>query len=283
MLLLLTVATGECAQAQHIKDDPNLEAYYRHELRSQLKSQPLHHVRENDVIWECLIWRTINIREKFNQFFYYPLEREGSHGRKNFAYMIWDAVVANEISIYEDDEFKIPLDNDEYVRRYTKPDTMQLEIIDEEENYEYKTIVVPKEFNAEEILQVRLKECWYQEKQLSDQYVRIISMALTRDIYKEIDGEREYQGTVTLFWIPMLSPRTRDLLARKEAYYEDNISHLPSWEYIFNSRVFTSYITRESNRFNRTIDSYLTGEDALFEAERIENKLLEINVDQWER
>ena len=197
--------------------------------------------------------------------------------------MIWDAVVANEISIYEDDEFKIPLDNDDFVRRYTRPDTMQLEIIDEEENYEYKTIIVPKEFNSEDILQVRLKECWYQEKQLSDQYVRIISLALTRDIYKEIDGEREYQGTVTLFWIPMLSPRTRDLLTRKEAYYEDNISHLPSWEYIFNSRVFTSFITRESNRFNRTIDSYLTGEDALFEAERIENKLLEINVDQWER
>lgn len=273
-------ATGILAQS--ITDAPDYNAYYKRDLRNKQKSIIYQHVRENDVIWETLIWRTINIKEKFNQYFYYPLEPKGVQGRKNFAYMIWDAVVANEIPIYEDDEFKILLDNDDYVKRYTRPDTLELEIIDENEEYEYKTIVVPKEFNSEDILNIKLKEVVYQEKQTAGQYVRTIGLALVRDMYKEIDGEREYQGTVTLFWIPMLSERVQNLFAQREAYYEDNIAHLPSWEYIFYVRMFSSYITRESNRFNRTIDSYLTGEDALLESERIEQKLFEINVDQWE-
>lgn len=256
--------------------------YTRKMLIEGQEAEELQHVRESDVVWEYRIWRTIDLREKFNQLFYFPVEPEGSMGRKNLAYVLWDAVKNNEITIYEDDEFKIPIENDVFVERYTRADTIVLEIIDENEEYEYETILVPKEFNSEEIYQYRLKEAWFISKQITEQEVRILGMTMVKDLFKERDGEKEYIGTVELFWIPMLSRRVRNVLVRHEAYVEDNIANLPSWLQIFKQRKFNSFITRESNRFNRTIGSYLTGIDAIMEAEDIENKLLDMSIDMWD-
>lgn len=256
--------------------------YTRKSIIEGQEAEELPFVRESDVLWEYRIWRTIDLRERFNQFFYYPTERDGSMGRKNLAYVLWDAVVNNEIQIYEDDEFKIPIENEVFVERYTRADTIVLEIVDENEEYEYETILVPKEFNSEEIYQYRLKEAWFIGKQTTEQEVRILGLTMVKDLFKERDGERDYIGTVEMFWIPMLSRNVRNLLARHEAYFEDNIANLPSWLSIFKQRRFNSFITRESNRFNRTIGSYLTGIDAIMESEEIENKLLDISIDMWE-
>lgn len=256
--------------------------YTRKSLIEGQEAEELVFIRESDIVWEDRIWRTIDLREKFNQLFYYPMEREGSMGRKNLAYVLWDAVVNNEIPIYEDDEFKIPIENEVFVERYTRADTIVLEIVDENEEYEYETILVPKEFNSEEIYQYRLKEAWFISKKTTEQEVRILGLTMVKDLFKERDGERDYIGTVELFWIPMQSRSVRNLLARHEAYFEDNIANLPSWLAIFKQRRFNSFITRETNRFNRSIGSYLTGIDAIMEAEDIENKLLDISIDMWE-
>ena len=283
-LLSLWAVVAVCPLEAQTIDDPDDRGFdlYRHKIIRKQKAMELPYIREDDVVWELTVWRTIDLREKFNQYFYFPTEPEGLHGRKCLARVIWDAVVANEIPIYEDDEFKIPLDNEEYVARYTKTDTVILEIVDDDENYEYQTVLVPKEFTSEEILQVKLKEVWYIDKTTSRQHVRMIGLALCRDYYKEIQGEREFMGTITLFWIPLQSAAVRTLLIRNEAYYEDNIAHLPSWLHIFDARMYESFITKETNRMNRTISSYLTGVDALLESQRIEIKLLNIDEDMWE-
>ena len=282
-VLLLLLAGGTTAlRAQSLDIAPG--DFISHTIVPESRPMPLTHVREDDVVWEHLVWRTINFQEKFNQFFYYPVDRKGVHGHKNFAYVLWEALERGELPIYADDELLIPLDGDAFLERYTRPDTLVIEIQDDEDEYlvEYRSVIVPKEFTAEDVLQLRLKEAWYLDKQTTGQYVRILALALTQDMFKDIDGEREFMGTVTLFWVPMQSQRVRSLLVRKQVYYNPNLSQLPTWERIFLERYFDSYITRESNRFNRPISTYLTGTDAIQESERIEDYLLEISEDQWE-
>ncbi|MBP5547279.1 MAG: gliding motility protein GldN [Bacteroidales bacterium] len=259
------------------------EYYYERHTAQEREASAMPFIRESDVVWEQTVWRTIDFREKFNHFFYFPIEREGFAGRRNFAYLIWDAVVSGDIpEIYSDDELKIPLDRELFLAQFQKPDTIVLEIVDDDENYEYKTVLVPKEFNSEEMLQLRIKEAWYIDKQVTEQNVRILSLCLTKEHYKEHDGDYDYLGTVELFWIPMLSPHVRRLLVRNEATWQQNIAHQPTWEYIFVNRMFNSFITRISNVYNRTILDYLTGQEAIWESERIESELLDISQDMWE-
>lgn len=243
---------------------------------------PMRFVRESDVVWETMIWRTVDFREQFNQFFYYPIEREGVDGRKNFAYMLWDAICNDQIPIYSDDECKVPIDNQFFVKQMTKGDTLQLEIIDDDENYEYKTVIVPREFSSETILQLYIKDVWYVEKQSTDQWVRTLSFALVYNKIRTVGEESIAMGMVPLFWVPMQSPSVRKLLARHEAYIEGNNAHNPSWLTLFDYRRYNGFVTRESNRYNRDIASYLIGEDALLESERIDDMLLNISSDMWE-
>jgi predicted nucleotide-binding protein (sugar kinase/HSP70/actin superfamily) len=80
----------------------------------------------------------------------------------------------------------------------------------------------------------------------------------------------------------MLSWQVRILFAKKEAYCQENLTHLPTWEYAFNSFMYSSFITREDNVYNRAIHDYLTGEDALLESQRIEEEIMNISIDMWE-
>ena len=280
IVFLLSVLSPALLQSQTVEEGIG-HFYERHTARER-EAIEMPFLRESDVVWEQTVWRTIDLREKFNHFFYYPIEQRGVEGRRNFAYVIWDAVVNDEIPIFADDELKIPLDNAFFVQQFTKADTIILEIVDDDENYEYKTVLVPKEFKSEEMLQLRMKEVWYVDKQVTEQNVRILTFCLTKEHYKEHDGDLDYMGTIEMFWVPMLSPAVRQLLVRNEAIWQDNIADQPSWEFVFINRMFNSYITRVSNVFNRSIMDYLTGTDAIWESERLESELLNISQDMWE-
>ena len=79
-----------------------------------------------------------------------------------------------------------------------------------------------------------------------------------------------------------LADEDSEALNQKLAYLRENLVHLPTWEYIFNSFMYTSFICREDNVWNRSIHEYLTGEDALIESERIEEEIMNISIDMWE-
>ncbi|MDY5968614.1 MAG: gliding motility protein GldN [Bacteroidales bacterium] len=282
--LLAAAFSCTAALAQEVEAKHNFNDFYEQTLRQQQEAAPLPYVRQSDVIWKAWIWRIIDMRELFNQFIYFPLEANGAHGRKNLAYTMWDAIVANEIEVYEDDDFLVPKECSNVVEYFTRADTLTLEVINEEddESYEYRTVFIPREFTSDDIFRYRLKEAWFIDKQQDRQMVRITGLAPIQEQYKDRDGEREYRGSATLFWIPMQSLKVRRMLARHEAYFEPNLANLPSWWTIFSTRMFSSHITRISNIKNRPIDSYLTGTDAIMEADRIENELLNISLDMWE-
>ena len=280
MILFFAVVLYMQTNAQWVEQQPN--DYYQRSMTWEQKPQEYEFVRETDVYWSKTLWRIIDVREKQNQYFYYPNSPDGVRGRKNLAYVLWDAIKAGEIELFEDDEMKIPLDGAKLVERATRSDTVQMEVYDDYGEADYTTIYVAHEFTSENIYQYEIKEAVFLDRSRSGMQVRKLGLAPLEDKYKVIDGELEYLGTNTLFWVPMLSWQVRVLLAKKEAYCRENLVHMPTWEYAFNSFMYDSFIIREDNVWNRAIHDYLTGEDALLESERIEEEIMNISIDMWE-
>ena len=265
------------------QNDYSVGQFYDQSLTKERKVLSREPVRGDDVIWEAKIWRMIDFRERFNQFFYYPYEKEGIEDRKNLVYTVWDAILNNEITVIEDDEFKIPIDNELIKKRYTKIDTLWLEIEDDEGTVDYQAVIVPKEFSSENIYQLVLKEVWYLDKEISAVSVQILGVAFVmQDLRADEEGEMELRGSVTLFWVPLMSDNVKNLLANSYVYRDYNLANMPSWEEIFYTRYFNSFIIREDNIYNRYIKDYYEGTDALKEAERIESALFNFEIDLWE-
>lgn len=283
-VLILTLLTTLCSNAQEVVRTP--ADIYTEGLIAGQQYMPYEFIRESDVIWSTTLWKTIDLNEAFNQYIYFPIDNNDRSGKKSLAYVIWDAVAANEIPIFEDDELKIPVDNLLFVEKYTKADTIQLEIgYDDDDNELYETIIQPNDFDGAEIFRYGLREVWFIGKQDTRQDSRRIALAPLKEMKVKFGNTEELinLGIQPLFWIPMQNPIVRNLFAKNSSYFdEQNAVGQPSWDNIFISQLYSAYVTKESNKYGRSINTYLTGEDALLEAAEIEERVFNIGEDMWE-
>jgi gliding motility associated protien GldN len=269
--------------AQTVESHP--DNFYTEQAQGNAKPTPFPYIRQSDIVWSTDLWKTISTEELFNQFFYFPDDEYHSYGKKSLAYIIWDAMAAGEIPIYEDDDLQIPIDNEAFVERYTRPDTIQLEIgYDEDDNELFETVIRPKSFDGAEIFSYALRETWFIGRQDTRQDSRRIALAPLKETYRELlHGEAIPLGIQPLFWIPMQHPAVRALLVRYTAYIDpNNVARQPSWDWIFLNQYYEAYVTRESNRYLRKVSDYVTGEDAILEAANIEDKVFDIENSMWE-
>lgn len=284
ILLILTLLIPLCSNAQDVVRTPN--NIFTEELMAGQQYMPYPFLRESDIVWSTMLWKTIDLNESFNQYMYFPIDENDRSGKKSLAYVIWDAVAANELPIFEDDELKIPVDNILFVEKYTKADTIQLEIgYDDDDNELYETIIQPNDFDGTEILRYALREVWFIGKQDTRQDSRRMALAPLKEMKVKFGDTEELinLGIQPLFWVPMQNPTVRTLFAKNSSYFdEQNAVGQPSWDNIFIFQIYSAYVTKESNKYGRTISKYLTGEDALLEAAEIEEHVYNIGSDMWE-
>lgn len=290
-LLVLTCGTINLRAQNYVTadDESNLSNFYKREISSTKKALPYPHLRESDVIWETCIWRTVDFREKFNQFFYFPKGTdtiENNQGRINLTWLLVRAVRNGDITVYDDDELKTPLGIEDVEKRINKQRrTKTQDIVDEEYGEvleEGHDTIMPVPFTPEDYYQIKLKEYWYIDKQDTRMKVRIIGLCLVDDNMKEDEDGEVTTDPKDRFWVPMNDMNVRNLLAKANAYDMYNNSLERSYDEIFISRYFDSYITRETNVYNRNIHDYLTGEDAQLESNAIEERIFDIESDMWE-
>jgi gliding motility associated protien GldN len=95
----------------------------------------------------------------------------------------------------------------------------------------------------------------------------------------ELDGITE-KGTRPLFWIYFND--LRPYLVRYEYFNRVNDGQRITYDDAFAKRMFNSYIIKESNVYDRYINAYATGLDALLESDRIKNDIFIFEHDLWE-
>lgn len=237
---------------------------------------PYAQLREADLMYEKWVWRTIDVREKINHNFYYPLEP--LNNRQNLLKIVMDAVQEGSITPYSsaDDEFIIPMTKEEVAKIGARTDTMQ--IPDLYDPNILRDTIVNEKLNPKDVLEWKLKEVWFFDKQRSVMDVRIVGMAPVRYVYDKASGE--FKGKETMFWIYF--PEARKTFAKTDVFNRFNDSERRTWDDIFWKRMFNSYVIKESNPYDRRIADYKIGMDALIEADRIKSDLMNMEHDLWD-
>jgi gliding motility associated protien GldN len=273
MILLLFIAIG--SKAQPITNTPPRDGVIDKSERLDKKPIAYPWVRKADYVWDKRVWRVIDMREKMNQPMYYP-ETPKNNWRSFMTIMI-DAIKEGSITAYEasTDEFISPISYKELMATIEKADTLKQQRT--YPPYEFYDTVIVKKMNTTDIKKIRIKEDWFFDKQRSMLEVRIIGICPIIDKFNE-DGT--YRGANPLFWIYF--PEARPILAKSEVFNRFNGAAKMTYDDFFWKRMFSSYIYKVDNQFDRNINEYATGIDAMLESERIKEELFNFEQQLWE-
>lgn len=254
-----------------------LDGAYVKETNLTKRVIPYPHLREADVMYFRRIWQEMDLKQKINHPYYYPIDP--IQDRKNLFDVIRDGLlVEGSLVAYspgpggDNDEFTLPLSTDSIYNIlnpiiYTKQFDDYGEFIG--------TTQTRQAIKSRDVTKYRLKEDWIWDRQRSERYVRIIGIAPLEEIF--VDGESA--GYKPLFWL--YYPECRYVFANADVFNLFNDAQRRTYEDLFQKRYFSSYIVKESNVYDRIIENYARGMDALVESERIKEELFLLEHDLW--
>jgi gliding motility associated protien GldN len=271
--LLLLVAMGAFAQGNitesgnEIKKTPR-DNFYNRYLHTEKNVLAYDHIHEKDVMWEKRIWRLIDIDEKKNHIF--------KNEQGYFINILLNAAKRGDVTLYNtyDDQFSMPLTTGEAKCMGTTIDTV---CIIDPITYKDSCFAVVNELNPENVKEYRLKEVYFFDEETSAMNVRILGIA---PLIERYDDNGNFLNSGPMFWV--YYPEIRETLARQEAFNSHNDAARMTWEDVFEARLFSSYIIKESNVYDRRIKDYKTAPMAiLLESDKIKESIFNFEHDLW--
>lgn len=248
---------------------------YEKKAIKERKVVPYPPLREADVMYSMRIHRVIDTREKINVIMKWP--------RNPLYRILYEAATTGygsaPITAYR---------NDSLISFYTAEEVLSLgaeeEVIQYAPDPDYPDFlidsVITNPFRADKIIRYEVMEDWIFDKQRSMFFPRIIAIA---PLYRPKLGGAELEEQ-PLFWLKWED--VRKILVNQEVFNRHNDAMRISFLDFFEMRLFTSYITKESNAFDNYISDFEEFSNdpfaALLESEKIKNSLFEWEHDLWE-
>lgn len=263
---MTTVQAQNPLLASNNTQPKDLNRIYNTDVGSRLPlRQP--HIEERDVMWEKRIWREIDVREKRNQHF--------AATGKELAKLLMDAAASGKVRAFAtmDDKFKTTMTQQEIQSMLYSVDTTMIYNLNTEE---YEAVAVRNEFNPADVQRYRIKEVWYFDSRRGRMDKRILGIAPIVNRYDE-DGNFIAQMPMCWFYFNDL----RGILASTPAPNAHNDVAYQSWDDVFLSRNFGSYITKKSNLKDARIQDYLSGINTILESDKIEAEIFNFEQDNY--
>jgi gliding motility associated protien GldN len=242
------------------------------------------HIREDDAWYRERVWREIDIREKMNIAFRYKAEDD--NGNQRFINILLRAVRKGDVTAFDpnvDDRFTTPMTVSRVGEAISgKCDSVQ--VIDWAKDPLgskgiFKDSLVCREFNPDDIVKFRLKEEWVFDKESSRMHTRILVIA---PIKTYVDDAGNVLGESPLFWV--YYPDLRPILSLYDVYNGKNFGGRMSWEELFESRYFSSFIVKSTieNPYDMFIKQYINDNILkLLEGDNIKTKIFNFEQDLW--
>tara|TARA_B110000977_G_C11029801_1_gene474767 strand:+ start:747 stop:1679 length:933 start_codon:yes stop_codon:yes gene_type:complete len=255
------------------------------------------HLREADVMWSKRVWRTIDLKEKQNHKFKYPLEPLNDRICL-YDVMKYGALEEGSITVYDpmlpdnNDRFMYPVRpengnaNDPAFQERLKgffANKISLKRRDANGAIMYDNngteilFDTLEAYEPKDIIRYDIKEDWFFDKQRSMLDVRIIGICPV--VYNENSITGAINGVKPLFWLYF--PECRFVFQNFFVYNPENDAQRMSFDDLFWKRDFSSYIIKESNVFDRKVTPNWSGLDALLESERVRNEMFTFEHDLW--
>ncbi len=250
-------------------DEEFIDGVIKQTLMYETRLLPYAAVREADIPWQRRMWRIIDVREKLNLAFGYPV--------KPFVTIMTDGIESGELVAFKKDDFKDQMTKEEVDQKLFRIDTVP--IVDPE-TYETTIEVTRSVLDAEDIKRFRVKEIWFYDEATSRVKNRILGIAPIKAEYDDV-GNFKYEGP--MFWI--YYPQARELFSKQRAFIEGNDAAPMTWEQMFEMRKFSSYIIKSSNVFDNRLTDYAHLKDnpldLLYESEKLKEDLFNFEHDLW--
>jgi gliding motility associated protien GldN len=237
-------------------------------------------IREDDAVFMVRVWREIDAREKLNLGFRYAAVED--NGGQRFISILLKAIRDGDVTAFsgDDDRFTTPITADDAINAFGGgSDTAK--VYDADGNvvgYQVRA----KATDPDSIYKFRLKEEWIFDKESSRLFVRIIGIAPVIP-YKLSTGDIVANSDRPVWWV--YYPDLRPILAKYDVYNPKNIGAQMTWEELFESRMFSSYIIKSTidNPFDLPLSSVYPNNTLfrLLDGEKIKDKIFNYEQSLW--
>jgi gliding motility associated protien GldN len=237
------------------------------------------YLREDDAVFVVRVWRVIDAREKLNQSFRYAASED--NGNQRFISILLKAIKDGEVTAFEaqDDRFTTPITPE-------KAESVFGGGLDTSKKYDLDGNIIgyevrPKAVDPDSIYKFQIKEEWIFDKESSRLFVRIIGIA-------PIYAFKTSQGVVldpdrVVWWV--YYPDMRPIFAKYDVYNPKNSGAKMTWEELFESRMFSSYIVKSNldNPFDLPLSAVYPNNTLfrLLEGEKIKEKIFNYEQALW--
>lgn len=246
---------------------------------------PYGYIDDRDILWSKVVWEYIDLNEKINLPFYYPVDTSNiSSNRRSLYDTLLRGIKSGEIvDVYEDSYFENKLTFKDIQSRMSRVDTSDAGIdllnAGEQITEEY---IDKRDLTSGDITGLKIKGVWYFDKRQGELKYRLLGIAPVAPDVNFIDQEGGDEELVELFWV--WYPGAREITHEMKVFNQQNSAYPLSYDHLLNARRFVASIYREENIYgNRDVAEYIKG-NALFqvlEADKLKENIRNKELDMW--